>query len=69
MDALGTKCGSEYCDQVLSIQSGPAAIGCTKPQQAKEDVGNTNCKCILFLSHGMFADQLQGSLSCPVVCL
>ncbi|KAF2727986.1 hypothetical protein EJ04DRAFT_450258 [Polyplosphaeria fusca] len=44
MDSLGKKCGSEYCDQVLSIQSGKDAIGCTKPQQAKEDVGSTSCK-------------------------
>ncbi|KAH7391179.1 hypothetical protein DE146DRAFT_663696 [Phaeosphaeria sp. MPI-PUGE-AT-0046c] len=38
MDQLGSKCGSEYCDQVLTIQSGAAAIACTKAQQAKEDV-------------------------------
>ncbi|KAH9874836.1 hypothetical protein J1614_004323 [Plenodomus biglobosus] len=41
MDSLGTTCGSEYCDQVLTIQSGAAAIACTKAQQAKEDVGST----------------------------
>ena len=45
MNALGSKCGSEYCDKVLTIQDGKAAIGCTKPQQAVEDVGNSNCKC------------------------
>jgi hypothetical protein len=44
MDQLGSKCGSEYCDQVLTIQSGEAAIACTKAQQAKEDVGSVNCR-------------------------
>jgi hypothetical protein len=44
MDQLGSKCGSEYCDQVLTIQSGEAAIACRKEQQAKEDIGSTNCK-------------------------
>ncbi|CAO2650810.1 Nn.00g091070.m01.CDS01 [Neocucurbitaria sp. VM-36] len=41
MDALGSKCGSEYCDQILTIQSGESAIGCTKAQQAREDVGSS----------------------------
>jgi hypothetical protein len=44
MDALGTKCGSEDCTQVLKIQDGSNAIGCTKAQQAKEDIGSTSCK-------------------------
>lgn len=44
MDSLGSKCGSEYCDQVLTIQSGKDAIGCTKAQQANEDVGSSTCK-------------------------
>jgi len=46
MDQLGSKCGSEYCDQVLTIQSGEAAIACTKAQQAKEDVGSSTCKSL-----------------------
>jgi hypothetical protein len=46
MDQLGSKCGSEYCDQVLTIQSGEAAIACTKAQQAKEDVGSTTCESL-----------------------
>lgn len=44
MDALGTKCGSEDCTQVLKIQAGKDAIACTKAQQAKEDVGSSSCK-------------------------
>ncbi|KAK8054746.1 hypothetical protein PG994_009813 [Apiospora phragmitis] len=40
MDSMGKTCGSEYCDQVLTIQDGKDAIGCTKSQQAKEDVGS-----------------------------
>ncbi|KAF2112795.1 hypothetical protein BDV96DRAFT_497609 [Lophiotrema nucula] len=44
LDGLGSKCGSEYCDQVLKIQSGKDAIACTKQQQAKEDVGTSSCK-------------------------
>ncbi|KAF2868571.1 hypothetical protein BDV95DRAFT_630339 [Massariosphaeria phaeospora] len=40
MDGLGTKCGSEDCTGVLNIQAGKDAIGCTKAQQAKEDVGS-----------------------------
>ncbi|KAK8036280.1 hypothetical protein PG993_008894 [Apiospora rasikravindrae] len=40
MDGLGKTCGSEYCDKVLKIQDGKDAIGCTKAQQAKEDVGS-----------------------------
>lgn len=44
MDALGTTCGSEYCDQVLSIQDGRDAIACRKEQQAKEDIGATTCR-------------------------
>ncbi|KAF2748509.1 hypothetical protein M011DRAFT_400391 [Sporormia fimetaria CBS 119925] len=39
MDALGTDCGSEDCTRILKIQDGPDAIGCTKPQQAVEDIG------------------------------
>ncbi|KAJ2984841.1 hypothetical protein NUW58_g5846 [Xylaria curta] len=41
MDALGTKCASEDCTKVLKIQDGKNAIGCTKPQLAKEDVGSS----------------------------
>jgi hypothetical protein len=48
MDALGKTCGSEYCDQVLTVQAGKDAIACTKVQQAKEDVGTDTCKyCVL----------------------
>ena len=43
MDALGKQCFSEYCP-TLQLQSGEDAIKCTKAQQAKEDVGTTNCK-------------------------
>ncbi|KAI0534480.1 hypothetical protein GGR58DRAFT_505238 [Xylaria digitata] len=41
MDALGTKCASEDCTKVLKIQDGRNAIGCTKSQLAKEDVGSS----------------------------
>jgi hypothetical protein len=44
MNALGKTCGSEYCDQVLKIQDGKDAIGCTKAQQAEEDVGDDKCE-------------------------
>ena len=37
MDALGTNCWSETCP-ALKLQSGEKLIGCTKAQQAKEDV-------------------------------
>ena len=47
MDALGTKCASEDCTKVLKIQDGKDAIGCTKAQIAKEDVGSSTCKAIL----------------------
>jgi hypothetical protein len=43
MDALGTNCASEDCTKVLSIQDGKSAIGCTKAQLAKEDVGSSTC--------------------------
>ncbi|CAI6308259.1 unnamed protein product [Periconia digitata] len=42
MDSLGKTCGSEYCDQVLTVQDGKDAIGCTKSQQANEDIGDDN---------------------------
>ncbi|KAF2688717.1 hypothetical protein K458DRAFT_475395 [Lentithecium fluviatile CBS 122367] len=42
MDALGTKCGSEDCTQILKIQAGKDAIACTKKQQAPEDVGTSS---------------------------
>ncbi|EHK99441.1 hypothetical protein M7I_4740 [Glarea lozoyensis 74030] len=38
MDSLGKQCFSETCP-VLKLQSSPEAIGCTKAQQAVEDVG------------------------------
>lgn len=44
MDSLGTACASEDCTQILKIQDGKDAIGCTKAQQAKEDVGTSTCK-------------------------
>jgi hypothetical protein len=44
MDALGNKCGSEDCTSTLTIQDGKDAIGCTKPQQAVEDVGANTCR-------------------------
>lgn len=37
MDALGTNCWSETCPE-LELQSGEAAIACTKSQQYEEDV-------------------------------
>ncbi|OAG02130.1 uncharacterized protein CC84DRAFT_999252 [Paraphaeosphaeria sporulosa] len=42
MDNLGKGCASEDCTKILKIQSGKDAIACTKAQQAKEDVGNSN---------------------------
>ena len=42
MDGLGKTCFSEICNDV-TYQSGEAAIACTKAQQAKEDVGTSNC--------------------------
>ena len=47
MDALGKTCGSEDCTQVFTIQDGRDAIGCTKSQQAQEDIGTSNCTCKL----------------------
>ena len=44
MDALGNKCGSEDCTSTLTIQDGRDAIGCTKAQQAVEDVGANTCR-------------------------
>jgi membrane-bound inhibitor of C-type lysozyme len=43
MDALGKGCHSEDCTSALKIQSGKDAIGCTKAQQAVEDVGTSTC--------------------------
>jgi hypothetical protein len=59
MDALGTTCGGEDCTGVLRIQDGRDAIGCTKAQQAKEDVGTDNCGCFryFFRVYG-FADRV-----------
>nr|BBU42015.1 putative hypothetical protein [Diffractella curvata] len=41
MDALGTNCFSETCP-VLKLQSGEAAIACTKAQQAKDDISQNS---------------------------
>ncbi|KAF2440173.1 hypothetical protein P171DRAFT_501176 [Karstenula rhodostoma CBS 690.94] len=43
IDNLGKGCASEDCTKILKIQAGKDAIACTKAQQAKEDVGNSNC--------------------------
>ncbi|KAH6652351.1 hypothetical protein BKA67DRAFT_593845 [Truncatella angustata] len=42
MDGLNTTCASEDCTQVLEIQDGKDAIGCTKAQQAQEDIGTSS---------------------------
>ena len=47
MDALGDKCGSEDCTATLTIKDGKDAIGCTKAQQAVEDVGANTCRLAL----------------------
>jgi hypothetical protein len=52
MDALGNKCGSEDCTSTLTIQDGKDAIGCTKPQQAIEDVGTDTCTFALLNTEG-----------------
>lgn len=44
MDGLGTTCASEDCTGEFTIQSGDDAIGCTKAQQAVEDIGTDSCK-------------------------
>ena len=43
MDALGTNCWSETCP-ALQLQSSENAIGCTKQQQFKEDIGADSCR-------------------------
>ncbi|PMD35048.1 hypothetical protein L207DRAFT_436613 [Hyaloscypha variabilis F] len=42
MDALGTNCFSETCP-VLKLQDWNSANGCTKAQQAQEDIGTSTC--------------------------
>ena len=73
MDALGSTCGSEDCTRVLSIQDGKSAIGCTKAQQAQEDVGTITCKSLVFQypisgSYKLIS-CIQGSLNSPAVQL
>jgi hypothetical protein len=49
MDALGTNCFSETCP-VLKLQSTELLQGCTKAQQAKEDVGDDACMYDFFIA-------------------